>query len=446
MEFVKWLEQETNEDWRDVGRFVSDLPQSLFRAEKDLRERRRKKVDDLRKANKEQPTPEPELPVDVGRPEGVKEAQEWFEKLRDVAEKGRKKLYDKLMQPNSSVLAGIEGEEDVDPLSLILSRTVGYMGMGVEKVLHFLLMKVLHAPAMWKFFRHDTYNIAKDFVKSGWLVAKHPLRGKAWGAFGHHFLNLLRYPVAAFMMGLGMKLSYQQYQLIQHYGFTNIDPYTVGAANAIFCYFLFLCFLVPHWFKGVESAALKTLATLLKAMFPQQMYKEVPNKKKRKETVGTKAESLDRLMDDDLKFLCEDVSRYSIEVNYRTSRKEVLDAWAKLVLGFVSAALQREGYHVKHVYSEKPLRILVSTNNWDDGAWTAILMYNHDHEYFVISSGFWNKDRRTVSVQRDTGKVAEDTASELVSKLLNFMHGLKKRDPRKINTLKPAPMKRGPKK
>ena len=149
---------------------------------------------------------------------------------------------------------------------------------------------------------------------------------------------------------------------------------------------------------------------------------------------------------DDKRFLCEDVSRYSVEVNYRTSKKEVLDAWAKLVLGFVSAALQREGYHVKHVYAEKPMRILVSTNNWDDGAWTAMLMYNHTNECFVVSSGFWNKDRRTVSIQRDTGKCAEDTASALVGKMLNFMYDLKKRDPRKINTLKPAVAKRGPKK
>lgn len=148
-------------------------------------------------------------------------------------------------------------------------------------------------------------------------------------------------------------------------------------------------------------------------------------------------------MDTDLKFLCEDISRYSIEVNYRSSKKEVLDAWAKLVLGFVSASMQKEGYHVKHVYSEKPLRILVSTNNWDDGAWTALLLYNANQECFFISSGFWNKDRRTMTVQRDTGKCAEDTASALTNKLLNFMHDLKGRDPRKVNQLKP--MKKGPK-
>jgi hypothetical protein len=151
-------------------------------------------------------------------------------------------------------------------------------------------------------------------------------------------------------------------------------------------------------------------------------------------------------MDKELKLLIEDVTRYSIEVNYRTSKKEVLDAWAKLVLGFVSAALQREGYHVKHVYSEKPLRILISTNNWDDGAWTALLMYNQDHEYFVISSGFWNKDRRTMTIQKDTGKCSEDTASGLTSKVINFMHLLKSRDPRKETPFRPVRMKRGPKK
>jgi hypothetical protein len=148
----------------------------------------------------------------------------------------------------------------------------------------------------------------------------------------------------------------------------------------------------------------------------------------------------------DLSLLVEDVSRYSVEVNYRTSKREVLDAWSKLVLGFVSSALQREGYHVKHLYSEKPYRILVSTNNWDDGAWTAVLMFNHEKECFVISSGFWNKDRRTVSIQRDTDRCAEDTAAGLVQKLLNHMYELRRRDPRVINKLKPVPMKRGPKK
>lgn len=148
----------------------------------------------------------------------------------------------------------------------------------------------------------------------------------------------------------------------------------------------------------------------------------------------------------DYQLLVEDVSRYSIEVNYRTTKKDVLNAWAKLVLGFVSAALQREGYHVKHVYTDTPLRIMVTTNNWDDGAWTGMLLFNPDKESFVISSGFWNKDRRTISIQRqDTDRLAEDAAADLVRKLLNFMHDLKKRDPRKLNTLKPAPMKRGPK-
>lgn len=146
-------------------------------------------------------------------------------------------------------------------------------------------------------------------------------------------------------------------------------------------------------------------------------------------------------MDKDLKFLCEDISRYSIEVNYRTSKKEVLDAWAKLVLGFVSSSLQKEGYHVKHVYSEKPLRILVSTNNWDDGAWTALLMYNSNQECFYMSSGFWNKDRRTMTIQKETSKCSEDVAADLTGKLLNFMHDLKKRDPRKNDRVKRGPKK-----
>jgi hypothetical protein len=418
-----------NEADKGFAGFLNDFPANIFRFEKEFRDKRRANLAKLPGAPSTK-TPEQE----------IEEAKAWVEKLKGYAEEGRKKLYDTLMEPESSIMAQIKGEEKGDPLALILKRTVGHFGLGLENLLHVVLIKALHLPDMWKFFRHDAFQVSKDFVKSSWMLAKHPTKLRAWGAFGSQFLNLLRLPIAAFTMGVGSKFTYQQYQLIHAIGFTGIDLGSLFLTNAALCWFLFICFLASHWLSEADQEILKKIAAILRNLFPQQMYKEAPKK------VGTQSESLDMVMNDDLKFLCEDVSRYSIEVNYRTSKKEVLDSWAKLVLGFVSAALQREGYHVKHVYSEKPLRILVSTNNWDDGSWVALLMYNHNTEHFVISSGFWNKDRRTVSVQRDTGRCAEDTASTLVGKVLNFMHDLKHRDPRKIGSLRPAKMKRGPKK
>ena len=52
-----------------------------------------------------------------------------------------------------------------------------------------------------------------------------------------------------------------------------------------------------------------------------------------------------------------DYQHYSVEVNYRTTKVELLDRYAKLVLGYVSAALKKNGYHVKHVFGDKPMRI-----------------------------------------------------------------------------------------
>lgn len=141
-----------------------------------------------------------------------------------------------------------------------------------------------------------------------------------------------------------------------------------------------------------------------------------------------------------------DSSHYSIEVNYRTTKKQMLDAYAKLVLGYVSAAMKRNGYHVKHVYQDNPIRILVATRNWDDGEWIATVIYNPQQLAFVLSSGYWNKDRRTVSIHDPaTKKLDVDDAAGIVNQLINYMYELKNKERRKVNTLKPAPMKRGPK-
>jgi len=139
-----------------------------------------------------------------------------------------------------------------------------------------------------------------------------------------------------------------------------------------------------------------------------------------------------------------DTSRYSVEVNFRTVPNEVLDAFAKIALGYVSAGIKQHNFHVKHVYTDKPIRILVSSRNWDDGEWVVLVSWNSNEKCFVISKGFYNKDRKTVSVQ-STEKCKGDNASEITKQVYNMLHNLKGKPDRHLEKLKPVPLKRGPK-
>lgn len=139
-----------------------------------------------------------------------------------------------------------------------------------------------------------------------------------------------------------------------------------------------------------------------------------------------------------------ETSRYAVEVNYRTTAKEAAEGFAKVCLGYVSAALKRHGFHTKHVFTEKPVRLLVSSRNWDDGEWVGVISWNDEHSCFVISKGFYNRMRKTVSVQHST-KCAGDSAAELSRELHNTMHGLKGKPDRHAEKLKPVALKRGPK-
>jgi hypothetical protein len=137
-------------------------------------------------------------------------------------------------------------------------------------------------------------------------------------------------------------------------------------------------------------------------------------------------------------------SRYAVEVNYRTTAKEALEGFAKICLGYVSAALKNHGYHTKHVFTEKPLRLLVSSRNWDDGEWAGVITWHPDHNCFVISKGFYNKERRSVSIQ-SSKKCDGDSAADVTRELHNAMHQLKQQPDRHVEKMKPVPLKRGPK-
>ncbi len=139
-------------------------------------------------------------------------------------------------------------------------------------------------------------------------------------------------------------------------------------------------------------------------------------------------------------------SRYSVEVNYRTKTKEVAEGFAKICLGYVSAAMKQDGYHVKQVYEQEPIRILVSTRNYDDGEWIGIVSFNpnHDGGCFIISKGFYNKDRKTVSIQSNQ-KCKGDSSAEITAELREIMHKLKETPDNHKDKLKGLNLKRGPK-
>jgi hypothetical protein len=144
--------------------------------------------------------------------------------------------------------------------------------------------------------------------------------------------------------------------------------------------------------------------------------------------------------------LNESATRYSVEVNYRTKTKEVLEGFAKIALGYVSAGLKKQGYHVKQVFEEKPYRIIVSSRNWDDGEWVGMISYSSkdDGGCFVMSNGFYNRDKKTVSVQRSE-KCKNDSPSDMTKDLVNMMYGLRDKKDRSSEKLKPVHRKRGPK-
>jgi hypothetical protein len=137
-------------------------------------------------------------------------------------------------------------------------------------------------------------------------------------------------------------------------------------------------------------------------------------------------------------------ARYSVEVNYRTTGDEALESFAKICLGYISAALKNYGFHTKQVVGEKPLRLLVSTRNWDDGEWCGLVTWNPDHNCFVISKGFYNKDRNTVSIQTSK-KCQGNSAAEVAKELHNTIHHLKGLPDKHQEKLKSVSLKRGPK-
>jgi len=143
--------------------------------------------------------------------------------------------------------------------------------------------------------------------------------------------------------------------------------------------------------------------------------------------------------------LDEATTRYSVEVNYRTNLKEVKEGFAKMVLGYVSAALKERGFHVKKYLGEHPYRLIVSARNWVDGEWVLVVSFYPKEDCFVLSKGFFNKDRDTVTVQ-SSERCKDDSAADIFRTVFNKMSKLKDEPDHHVGGLKGVKGKTGPKK
>jgi hypothetical protein len=139
-----------------------------------------------------------------------------------------------------------------------------------------------------------------------------------------------------------------------------------------------------------------------------------------------------------------ETSRYAVDVNYRTTMQEANHGFAKIALGYVSAALKKMGYHVKLVFSEQPLRIIVSSRNWDDNEWVGMISYNSSLGFFVLSKGYYNRSKKTVTVMTSSKIDGPTSASNMAEKLKKSMDELKSAPVRKKTEIK-MDLKRGPK-
>lgn len=136
--------------------------------------------------------------------------------------------------------------------------------------------------------------------------------------------------------------------------------------------------------------------------------------------------------------------RYSIQVNYRSKIQEVIDSFAKLSLGYASAAMKKNDFHVKHVFDEKPFRIFVSSRKWDNGEWVALASWNDDKKCFVIAKGFYKKENNSVAIQ-GVEKCSGETPADIAKDLKNLLHDLKDKPDRYQTELKGLNLKTGPK-
>lgn len=139
-----------------------------------------------------------------------------------------------------------------------------------------------------------------------------------------------------------------------------------------------------------------------------------------------------------------EAARYAVEVDFTTTMDEADHGFAKIALGYVSSCLKKLGYHCRLVFTEKPLRVIVSSRNWDDGEWVGMISYNQHLGMFVLSKGYYNKLDKSVSVQHKMQLDKPYSGQAMAEKLRNMMMDLKKEKPRTTPSVT-INLKRGPK-
>jgi hypothetical protein len=139
-----------------------------------------------------------------------------------------------------------------------------------------------------------------------------------------------------------------------------------------------------------------------------------------------------------------EAARYAVQVEFRTTMDEANFGFAKIALGYVSSALKKMGYHVKLVFTEKPLRVIVSSRNWDDGEWVGMISYNSQQNIFVLSKGHFNKSDKSVSVKSSSAMPKPFSGQHMSEKLKSMMDDIKKLPAHKRQEIN-INLKRGPK-
>jgi hypothetical protein len=139
-----------------------------------------------------------------------------------------------------------------------------------------------------------------------------------------------------------------------------------------------------------------------------------------------------------------EASRYAVEIDFRTTMDEANFGFAKIALGYVSSCLKKMGYHVKLVFAEKPLRVIISTRNWDDGEWVGLISYNSSLNTFVLSKGYFNKSDKSVTLKKSVDIEKPYSGQNMSEKLKSLMDFLKK-EPKVKPPEITVSLKRGPK-